>query len=160
MPLLSVQWINSWWWTEELSETCRVSWQNKFVKLVQLVGFIIKKNTLSSSSMQQSPSREANGFSANQEIPRILWNPKFHYSSHKCPPPVPTLNQLDPIHTPTSHFLKILSTSSAKINLAVTLPMRIEISLQVILRLMFWYIEQEVITLLSNLLFYVTNNIN
>jgi len=27
IPLLSVQWINSWWWTEELSETCRVSWQ-------------------------------------------------------------------------------------------------------------------------------------
>jgi len=28
---------------EELSETCRVSCQNKFVKLVHLVGFIIKK---------------------------------------------------------------------------------------------------------------------
>jgi hypothetical protein len=39
-PLLSVQWINSWWWTDELSETCRVSWQNKFVKLVHLFGFI------------------------------------------------------------------------------------------------------------------------
>jgi len=33
IPLLSVQWINSWLWTEELSETCRVLWQNKFVKL-------------------------------------------------------------------------------------------------------------------------------
>jgi hypothetical protein len=43
IALLSVQWINSWWWTEELSETCRVSGQNKFVKLVHLVGFIIKK---------------------------------------------------------------------------------------------------------------------
>ena len=43
IPLLSVQWINSWWWIEELSETCRVSCQNKFVKLVHLVGFIIKK---------------------------------------------------------------------------------------------------------------------
>jgi hypothetical protein len=43
IPLLSVQWINSWWWTDELSETCRVSWQSKFVKLVYLVGFIIKK---------------------------------------------------------------------------------------------------------------------
>ena len=30
IPLLSVQWINFWWWTDELSETCRVSWQNKF----------------------------------------------------------------------------------------------------------------------------------
>ena len=43
IPLLSVQWINCWWWTDELSETCRVSCQNKFVKLVHLVGFIIKK---------------------------------------------------------------------------------------------------------------------
>ena len=43
IPLLSVQWINSWWWTDELSETRRVSWQNKFVKLVHLVGFIAKK---------------------------------------------------------------------------------------------------------------------
>jgi len=22
IPLLSVQWINSWWWADELSETC------------------------------------------------------------------------------------------------------------------------------------------
>ena len=43
IPLLSVQWINSWWWTDELSEICRVSWQNKFVKLVHLVGFITNK---------------------------------------------------------------------------------------------------------------------
>jgi hypothetical protein len=34
---------NSCWWTEELSETCRVSFQNKFEKLVHLVGFIIKE---------------------------------------------------------------------------------------------------------------------
>jgi hypothetical protein len=33
----------SWWWTDELSETCTVSRQNKFVKLVHLVGFITKK---------------------------------------------------------------------------------------------------------------------
>jgi hypothetical protein len=44
IPLLSVQWINSWWWTDELSETFRVLCQNKFVKLVHLVGFITRKS--------------------------------------------------------------------------------------------------------------------
>ena len=44
IPLLySVQWINSWWWTDGLLETCTISCQNKFVKLVHLVGFIIQK---------------------------------------------------------------------------------------------------------------------
>ena len=33
---------NSWWWTEELSETCRVYSKNKFEKLVHLGAFIIR----------------------------------------------------------------------------------------------------------------------
>jgi len=58
-------------------------------------------------SMVQSPSWEANRFSASQEIPCILRNPKVHYHGHKCLPPVPILSQFHRVHAPTSHFLKI-----------------------------------------------------
>jgi hypothetical protein len=57
--------------------------------------------------MEQSPFWETNRFAASQEIPRILRNPKVHYHIHKCPPPVSILSQLNPVHTPTSYFLKI-----------------------------------------------------
>ena len=57
--------------------------------------------------MVQSPSWEANWFAASQEIPRISRNPKVHYRTHKCPPPVSTLGQPNPVHIPASHLLEI-----------------------------------------------------
>ena len=55
--------------------------------------------------MEQSPW-EANRFSAGQEIPRIVWNPKIQYHIYKCPPPALILNQINPVRAAPFHFLK------------------------------------------------------
>ena len=55
----------------------------------------------------QSPSWAANWFEASQEIPRISRNPNVHYRTHKRPPPVSILGQLNSVHIPTSHLLQI-----------------------------------------------------
>ena len=77
-----------------------VGYEPKFLKY-DLLTYLL------THSMEQSPSSEANQFATSQEIPRILWNPKVHYRIQKCPPPVPILSQINPVHAPTSHFLKI-----------------------------------------------------
>ena len=80
-------------------------------------------------SMEQSPTWKANRFPASQKIPSILRNPKVHYCICQCPPPVPVMIQLDPVHNPTPHFLKIhvniilpSTTGSAKWSLSLRFP--------------------------------------
>jgi len=53
--------------------------------------------------MEQTPG-EANRFSASQEIPRILWNPKVHYCVYKSPPPAPAMSQFNPVHASHSTY--------------------------------------------------------
>ena len=69
--------------------------------------FVSRYISLLIYSMKYSPAWEANRFSASQEIPRILCNPKVQYCILTCPSPVLILSQLYPVHAPTSHFLEM-----------------------------------------------------
>jgi len=53
--------------------------------------------------MGKNPSWEANRLSASKKFPAFYGNRRFTTALLKCPPPIPILSQLDPVHAPTSH---------------------------------------------------------
>jgi len=59
------------------------------------------------NSVEHSPFSEANNHSATQEIPHLLWNPKFQYCVHRRLPQVLNINHMYLVHTFTIHFPKI-----------------------------------------------------
>jgi len=72
----------------------------------EFVSYFLWQLIVTNSNEQISPW-EANRFSASQEIPRILRNPKAHYRNHMSPPPVSIPSQINLAHTFPTHFLKL-----------------------------------------------------
>jgi hypothetical protein len=77
IPVCTVK--NPWWWTEELSETCTVSFPNKFEKLVHLFCFII-------GICHDTRSRELERFRGKcSPSPQRRYIPREYSGTHRQP---------------------------------------------------------------------------
>jgi len=83
-----------------IAEICRRRFVHRRWRILYKLTYLI---TQCSTVLLQ----KVTGFQLVKKLPPFFWNPKVHYRIHKGPPTVHTLSQIDPVHTHTSHFLKI-----------------------------------------------------
>jgi hypothetical protein len=57
--------------------------------------------------MEMGPSHGANSCSATQKVPKILYNPMYHYRFHKRLQFFPFLSQINPVYDLSSYFCDI-----------------------------------------------------
>ena len=110
LPVTLISWYSSLYYSFVLHIAIRNLpwyWVNLFTNylLTHLLTYLL--TYILTYYMQRSSSWKPNRFSSSQEIPRILCNPKVHYRIQKWLPAVPMLNQLEPAHSSTPHFMNI-----------------------------------------------------
>jgi hypothetical protein len=99
----SLKW--QWFSVKDQPLNAVYQWFPNFSPLVSQFPKIVP--ILLTHSIQHSPSWEANqSLQLVKKFPAFLWNPKFLYRTHKCPPPVYILSQLHAFLTTPSKFLK------------------------------------------------------
>jgi hypothetical protein len=76
-------------------------WLDNLLHSFQYPGFLL------TNCMELCPSQQSVSCPATQEPPKMLWKPKVPYSVYKCPPLVPILNQISPVHTTPSYLSRI-----------------------------------------------------
>jgi hypothetical protein len=75
---------------------------------------VLRMNGLHSSSIvsvycstEPAPSWKASSRQADQEIPRLLYNPRIHYPVRKSPPPDSIMSHMNPVRDLPQTFLMI-----------------------------------------------------
>ena len=91
MPVSACTVLNSWWWTERPSETCRVSFQNKIIWYIGASSLFCYRNILRCTALWTSNSfwifETINNFNNNKilklPIKEKILETHSHYSHHR-----------------------------------------------------------------------------